>query len=30
MGDRRATDGTRPYPEFRWLDRNDYRQGRLL
>ena len=28
--DMRATDGTRPHPEFRWLDRTDYRQGVLL
>lgn len=28
--DQRATDGSAPYPEFRWLDRHDHRQGRLL
>ena len=28
--DVRATDGSRPHPEFRWLDRLDERQGALL
>jgi hypothetical protein len=28
--DPRATDGTAPHPDFRWLDRGDARQGRLL
>lgn len=26
----RATDGSAPYPDFRWLDRADPRQGKLL
>lgn len=28
--DPRATDGSRPRPDFRWLDRGDDRQGELL
>jgi|GEM_PF-557609 len=28
--DVRATDGSAPYPEFRWLDRRDNRQGVLI
>lgn len=28
--DRRATDGTRPHPDFCWLDRADGRQGVLI
>lgn len=28
--DVRATDGSAPHPEFRWLDRRDHRQRRLL
>ena len=28
--DPRATDGSKPHPEFRWMDREDARQGSLL
>lgn len=28
--DRRATDGSLPHPDFRWMDREDARQGVLL
>lgn len=28
--DPRATDGSKPYPDFRWMDRQDARQGVLL
>jgi hypothetical protein len=28
--DPRATDGTLPHPDFRWMDREDARQGTLL
>ena len=28
--DRRATDGSAPEPSFRWMDREDGRQGVLL
>jgi hypothetical protein len=28
--DTRATDGSRPHPEFCWLDRRDNRQGKLI